>query len=129
MFRVDDRHVVRVQKQNFLKRTMEDGVRFEFPSAQLPDGMLLSHPGSIGALDSERGQEGFHFPVKFARAQMPQLNRQPAPQPPRISSSCCCEANTSGIGPCFCARDWITPSLRADFPLFVGPLSACTSTL
>src|SRR5437867_5743110 len=82
MFRVDDWHVVRVQKQNFLKRTMEDGVRFEFPSAQLPDGMLLSHPGSIDALDSERGQEGFHFPVKFARAQMPQLNRQPAPQPP-----------------------------------------------
>src|SRR6266536_783734 len=82
MFRVDDRQVVRVQKQDLFKRTMQDGVWFEFPSAQLPDGMFLSHPESIDALDSERGKEGFHFSVEFARAQMPQLNGQPAPQPP-----------------------------------------------
>src|SRR5437867_658976 len=81
-FRVDDRHIIRVQEQHFLEGTMEDGVRFEFPTAQLPHRMFLSHAEGIDALDSEWGKEGFHFSVEFARAQMPQLNRQPAPQPP-----------------------------------------------
>src|SRR2546428_9581780 len=44
--------------------------------------MFLSHAEGIDALDTERDKEGVHFPVEFALAQMPQLNRQPALQPP-----------------------------------------------
>ena len=47
----------------------------------------------------------------------------------RISSNCCCDANTSGIGPYRPTNCWMTWSLRADRPSFVGPLSAWISTL
>ena len=44
--------------------------------------MSLPHFAGVNTLHAERRKEVLHFFVHFARPQMPELNRQAAPQPP-----------------------------------------------
>src|SRR5713226_5583668 len=41
--RIDDRHIIRVQQQDILKRRVQDGIRLEFPTAQDAGWMLQAH--------------------------------------------------------------------------------------
>ena len=62
---------------------MQDGVWFELPSSELPHGVPLPHFAGVNTLHAERRKKVLHFFVHFARPQMPELNRQAAPQPPQ----------------------------------------------
>jgi hypothetical protein len=52
--RIDHRHIVGIEQQDFPERAMEEGIRLEFPSVQGAGRKLPSPPGSVDAPNVER---------------------------------------------------------------------------
>lgn len=82
ILRVGHRHIVGVQQQHLLKRAVPDGIGLEFPAAHAPGRMAPHHLRGVDALDIEPFEEPRHPGLKLRLSQMPELRRQPAPQPP-----------------------------------------------
>ena len=70
-----DRNVVRVQEQDFSIRTVNHGVRLEFPTVQNSRWMHLPHFPAVDTLHSQRSQKGLHLPIHLALSQIPELDR------------------------------------------------------
>ncbi len=66
--------IVGVEQQDLAKRTVQNRVRLQFPAAENPRGMHVSHSSRVYALDAQRGDQFLHVFVQLSPAEIPELN-------------------------------------------------------
>ena len=71
-------HIVRVQEEDLLKRGMEEGEGFQFPTAQPARRVEAPQLERIHAFHMIRAQKGFHARAHFLWTQVPELDGEGA---------------------------------------------------